>query len=84
MDEKRQAGELKQGGDRRSKGSKSPLITTLDAQGIDKDLAKAARAAFAMDDDAFREAVEYAVAISVAAVNQHDDAPGNGVRTSDS
>ncbi len=69
MDGDRKAGKLKRGGDRKSKGRQRPLI--LAEQGIDKHLAKQARAAAAMPPEKFEAEVGKAVRIAVAATEGH-------------
>jgi N6-adenosine-specific RNA methylase IME4 len=66
MEEQRKAGKLKRGGDRKSKVSKKPL--TLDAQGVDKNLADRARKAAAIPVKQFEAYVEKTVRRAVAAV----------------
>ena len=71
MEDERAAGRLAKGGDaiRVARGKQTPeLKPTLKSQGVDKDLAKAARSAAKMDEVKFRVAVDKAIRIAVASV----------------
>jgi N6-adenosine-specific RNA methylase IME4 len=75
IEEKRKAGGLAKGAAEKGVGRRgrnaedsNPRIPTLADQGIDKDLAKTARAAARMDEAKFRKAIEKAVAVAVATI----------------
>jgi hypothetical protein len=70
MDEKRKAGELSKGTKgSKIKGARVDEKPTLESQGVDKNLADAARKAAAMTEEKFEASVKKAVVVAVASID---------------